>query len=311
MSLSKLKNLFGLLEGHEQPKLVLIASYSSVAVSLIIIIAKLIGWILTDSLTLLASLADSLLDITASFINLVAIKYAQQPPDHEHRFGHTKAEDLAVFAQSSIFAISGVLIAFSAVERFFSPLRVENSAIGIGIIVFSIVLTILLITVQKFVIGKTNSHVISADHLHFKTDLLANIVIIFSLYFSSQFNVMFLDPLCALLIAMYLLHGAWELLQRAFNNLMDHEFTDAEKDKLKLIIKAHPKTIGLHDLRTRYAGTKPFIQFHLELDGTISLNEAHAISDEIEVMLIAEYPGADIIIHQDPHGIDEVIAYPC
>ena len=293
----------------EKPYLVKLATYASISVAFIIIIAKIVGWFLTDSLSILASLVDSFLDIAASFINLLAVRYALQPPDNEHRFGHGKAEDLAVFTQSSFFALSGLFIAIASIKRFFIPEVVLKGKIGILIMVFSVVITSLLLIFQKYVIRKTKSNVIEADYFHYFVDLLTNLATIISLVIVTYYDYQYADPIFAIVISMYVLYGAWKLFMKAFNNLMDHEFNNKEKEIIIKIIKSETRVIGFHDLRTRYSGSNPFIQFHLEMDGNITLNEAHEIAENVEKKIKKVMPDAGVIIHQDPYDIEEMVSY--
>jgi ferrous-iron efflux pump FieF len=279
------------------------ATYASVATASIIIIAKIIGWMMTGSLTLLASLVDSILDMLISVINLVAVRYALQPPDKEHRFGHGKAEDLASFIQSGFIAFSALFIAVEAAKRFYAPQAPENTTIGIAIILFSTIITLGLVLFQRYVIRKTNSSVIAADNIHYVSDIFVNLAIIASLFAGNFFTNYWIDPVCAIFIALYMLQGARSIVQKAFNNLMDHEFSGEDRKKVYAIIHAHPEVLGVHEMKTRSSGNKPFIQFHLEMDGSISLFNAHSISDEIEAAIKKQFPNADIFIHQDPRKV--------
>jgi ferrous-iron efflux pump FieF len=298
------------IKGNDRKdQLIKAASYLSILISVFIIIAKLAGWLLTDSVSILASLVDSFLDVGVSLLNLVAVHYALQPPDNEHRFGHGKAEDLAVFVQSAFLGASGIVVAAIAIKRIFSPQIVERGAAGIGVMVFSIILTIGLVLFQRHVIRETKSNVIEADSFHYAIDLLSNILIVAGIILSYYFDITLADPIFALGISLYILFGAWKLLYKAFKNLMDHEFSDEEKEKIVKIIRGHPKVSGFHDLKTRYSGSNPFIQLHLEMDGRIPLQKAHDIAHEIEQEILKIMPSAEILIHQDPEGLDEKITY--
>lgn len=289
--------------------LVKFATYASVAAAFTIIIAKYIGWSMTSSLTLMASLADSVLDIITSTINLIAVHYASKPADNEHRFGHGKAEDLSVFAQSVFFGFSGIFIAFESVKRLFYPETVEHSDVGILVMVFSIFITLLLISFQKYVINKTKSNIIKADHLHYVSDLLLNLSVIVSLFLTVYYELTFIDSLMALGISAYIMRSAFFLLRKSFNNLMDHELEESQRLVIINILKRNNKIKGFHDLRTRRSGDHIIIQLHIEMDGSVSLFEAHNVAVEIENDIVHAFPGADIIIHQDPEGIEEKVRY--
>jgi ferrous-iron efflux pump FieF len=280
-----------------------------VATALIIIFAKLIGYIYTGSLTVFASMVDSVLDLVSSVVNLLAVHYALLPPDENHRFGHGKAEDLAVFVQSSTFILSGVYIGYSSINRLFFPVEIEQEFIAILLMVFSIVMTFMLICLQRFVIKRVKSSVLEADHFHYLTDLVTNTLAIGVLFVLKYTDFEYVDSIFAVFIAIYVIYGSIKLFNRSINNLMDKEFNLKDKEKIIRIIKSHPEVKGIHDLKTRYSGIKPIIQFHLELDGTISLLKAHEISTEVKQLILNTLPNSDIIIHQDPQGINEDVDY--
>ena len=287
----------------EHSKLIKITTSASIATALLIIVFKIYGWYQTNSLGIMASLIDSSLDILASSINLIAARYALMPPDNEHRFGHGKAEDLAVFFQSVFFNLSAAFLFASSCKRLMEPTPVENSLIGIEVMTLSCLVTIGLILLQNYTIKKTKSRIIAADKLHYFTDLLSNGAILLSLGLGTFIGTEYIDPIFALGISIYIFKGAFDLLKPAFMNLMDHELS-AEKKKLIIkTINSHPQIIEFHDLKTRYSGNKPFIQFHLELDPKIKLQTAYDIAMEIEKQLLAYMPDAEIMIRKEPAGM--------
>ena len=289
----------------ETGRLMRLATTASVAVALILIVVKMAAVLLTGSISILSSLIDSLMDVLASAINLFAVHHALQPADAEHRFGHGKAEPLAGLGQAAFIAGSAVLLTIEAVRRLFEPHTVVEVQIGIAVMLFSVVLTVLLVAFQRHVVRRTNSTVISADALHYEGDVLINGSVIISLGLSHWLDWQAADPIFAILIAGYLVRGAWSIAQKSLDVLMDREFPDEERAQIMEIAMSHPEVSGLHDLRTRRAGLQQFIQIHLEMDGSKRLMEAHEISDEVEAWICEAYPGAEVIIHQDPHGLEE------
>ena len=279
------------------------ASYASVLVAIIIMLIKAYGWAATDSQSILASLIDSCLDITSSVINLVAIKVALRPPDYNHRFGHDKFQDLAIFSQSIFFFASSLFILFSSGRSLYLGHIPENSALGVDITYLCIFLTLILVIYQSYVVKKTGSKIIAADKLHYFSDFLTNIAVVISLYLSSKF--WYVDALAGILVAIYIIRASYILFREAIHNLSDEEFDDVERKQIIEIIHSVPETKGFHELKTRSAGNKPFIQFHLELDGNLSLIAAHIISDKVADKLIKLFPTAEIIIHQDPEYTEE------
>ena len=281
------------------------ATYFSVATAVVIIIIKVCAWVYTDSLSLLASLADSVLDVFASLINMFAVRYALQPADEDHRFGHGKAEDIAAFAQSAFIAGSALFIVIEAIGRVIDPHPLQNESLGIIVMVGSMVLTIFLLLFQKYVIKHTNSGVIKADFMHYITDLFVNMMVIFSLFASSFMDIARIDTLMSFAIAAYIFKGSWKVGREAFDNFMDKEMPDSDRVKITECVLANKNVRGMHDLRTRASGMSKFIQFHVELDGDMPLKQADKISDELEHELAKLFPYTEIIVHQDPDSVND------
>lgn len=292
---------------EEAARLMRLATYASTTVALSLIIIKLVAWIMTESVSMMATLIDSFLDALASIINLIAVRHALIPADKKHRFGHGKAEALAGLGQATFIAGSSMFLILEAFSRIWNPQPVEAMSIGLAVMAVSIVATIGLVLFQSHVIKQTGSTAIKADHLHYKTDLIANVGVIMALILASYGQLIF-DPLIAVAIAAYILFSAWEIARESLNLLMDHELPDADRVKIKVIVRAHPKARGIHDLRTRKSGMTEFIQLHLELDDNLTLMEAHGIADEVEANILAEFPGAEVIIHEDPASLVEPTA---
>jgi ferrous-iron efflux pump FieF len=281
------------------------ATYASVAVALLLIAAKFAAWLATGSVAILSSLIDSLLDALASLVNLVAVRHAMTPADREHRFGHGKAEPLAVLGQSAFITGSALLLLAEAARRLISPTPVHNAPIGIAVTLFSIAATIGLVSYQRHVVRRTGSIAIGADELHYRSDLVLNGSVIAALVLGSWLGLPVLDPLFGAAIGLWIVWSAARLARLALTQLMDRELSDDERERIREIAQSHPDVVAAHDLRTRVAGPTAFIQIHIEMDGELSLSQAHRISDEVEARLRASYPGAEIIIHQDPEGIEE------
>ncbi len=289
----------------ETARLMRLATYASVAVAGILIVAKLIAWLATDSVSMLSTLLDSVLDAAASVINLLAVRHALTPADREHRFGHGKAEPLAALGQSAFVAGSAVLLIVEVVRRFWRPQPIENGDLGILVMLGSIVLTAVLVLFQRHVVRKTGSLAIGADRLHYVGDVLVNGGVILALALTKFFGWKLIDPAFGAVIAAYILYTAWNIARSSLDMLMDRELVDEERQRIRQIALGHPEVKALHELRTRASGPSMFIQFHLEMDGQMSLYEAHRVADQVEDEILAAYPGAEVIIHQDPSGILE------
>jgi ferrous-iron efflux pump FieF len=281
------------------------ATYASVTVAVVLIAAKLAAWLVTDSVALLASLIDSLLDALASLVNLFAVRQALTPADKEHRFGHGKAEALAGLGQAALIIGSALFLVVESIQRLISPQPVAYGLAGIGVMVFSILLTGVLVLYQRHVIRNTNSLAISADRLHYLSDLLTNLTVLVALAITSLPGFLWVDAVGALIVAAVVLKSAIDIVRGALDHLMDRELADEERERIKDVVRRHPEAAAMHDLRTRQSGNQIFIQFHLELDPEMPLRQAHAIAVEIEREVLVLFPGAEVIIHQDPAGMLE------
>ncbi|MBT7249441.1 MAG: cation diffusion facilitator family transporter [Rhodospirillaceae bacterium] len=283
-----------------------LATYASVSVACVLIVTKFAAWVMTDSVSLLSTLIDSLLDAAASLVNLFAVRHALQPADDEHRFGHGKAEPLAGLAQSAFIVGSAAFLMIQAVERLYNPIAISHPEIGYGVMVFSIVLTVALVIFQRYVIGKSGSVAISADSLHYQTDVLINASVLVSIYLASEMGYAGADPMFAIGIALFIVWSAWKIGTQALDILMDHELPDEDRRRIVEIACEQNGVDGVHDLRTRSSGTQVFIQMHVEMDGAMTLRRAHEIADAVELKIAYAFPHAEIIVHQDPEGLEDV-----
>lgn len=279
------------------------ATYASVAVATTLIAVKTVAWAMTDSVSVLSSLLDSMLDAAASLVNLVAVRHALAPADDEHRFGHGKAEAVAGLVQSAFIAGSALLLLSEAVHRLWTPVPVENGIVGIAVMGVSIVLTLLLVAYQRYVVRRTDSVAIGADRLHYASDLMLNGGVALSLAASMWFSAAILDPLFGLAIGGYILSGAWRIGRDSLDHLMDRELPDATRARIVEIARGIAEVRAVHDLRTRANGSSIHVQLHLEMDGALSLARAHDAADAVEAAIEAAFPGADVIAHMDPTGV--------
>lgn len=289
----------------ESGRLMRWATYASVATAGILVVAKLAAWAMTGSVALLSTLIDSALDAAASLINLWAVRHALTPADHDHRFGHGKAEPLAGLGQAAFIFGSSALLLVEASNRFAHPVAVERGEIGIAVMAFSILLTAVLVRYQKSVVARTQSVAISADSLHYTGDVLINGSVIISILLGMWLGWTFIDPLFAIAIAAFLIWNAWSIALNSFDMLMDKELAAEDRERIKQIARSHPQVRNLHDLRTRLSGQHGFIQLHLELDAQLTLIQAHAIADDVEKAIMEAFPKFEVIIHQDPAGLRE------
>jgi len=280
------------------------AAWASVSVSLFLVGIKAFAYFASHSVAMLASLADSALDLFTSSINLFAIRQALTPADAEHRFGHGKAEPLAGLAQGAFITASALFLVIQAVNRILVPEPIEHSIAALVVMCIAIACAIGLILYERKVVAKTGSLAVEADQTHYFADLVTNIGVVLALLLSSFLGWTLADPLIAIAVAGVMLWSALGVGRQSFNQLMDRELPDEERARICRIAQSHRAVKNVHDLKTRMAGLSTFIQLHLALDPEISLAEAHVISDAVERALLEAYPGADVIIHQDPAGLE-------
>ncbi len=284
------------------------AAWASLGVSLVLTALKLGAYLLTNSVAILASFADSAMDLFTSTLNLVAIHSALQPADREHRFGHGKAEPLAGMAQFAFIAGSAVFLIIQGVSRLLQPEPVTNSTVALVVMGISIVAAIGIIAYQRHAIARTGSIALRADATQYFGDLATNVGVVIAILLAKFLGWTLADPLIALAVAGMLVWNGYGVFRASYDQLMDRELPDEDRAKIKAIAMAHRDVRALHDLRTRASGLNAFIQLHLELDPTMTLLRAHAISDEVEHELCTAFPNAEVIIHQDPAGLEDTKA---
>lgn len=280
------------------------AAIASVAVSFFLVSIKGVAYFASHSVAMLASMADSALDLFASSLNLFAIGHALTPADAEHRFGHGKAEPLAGMAQSAFITASALFLVIEAVGRILQPEPLDHSIAALATMCVAIVCTILLVVYQRRVVNRTGSLAVEADQTHYSSDLITNVGVVLALVLSAYLGWTLADPLIAIAVAGIMLYSAFGVGMRSLHQLMDHELPDEDRATIRRIAEAHTAVRNVHDLKTRAAGLHTFIQLHLSLDPEMKLMDAHQISDAVEKAIQNAFPGADVIIHQDPAGLE-------
>lgn len=278
------------------------AAICAVVVSTLLIIFKGIAWWYTDSVSILAAMTDSLVDFMASCTNMLVLRYALQPADKNHYFGHGKAESLAALAQSTFITGSALFLLLQGIQRLANPTLIENNSFGVAVSVISILLTAALLMYQRKVIRLTQSPAIQADKLHYQTDLLMNTAILIAMLLN-MYGIVYADAVFAILIAIYIFTSALKMSWDAVQTLLDHALPATEIQQIIQLAENQPNVIGVHDIGTRQVGNTKFIQLHLELDDQMSLIEAHDIADNVEQAIIAEFPTAKLVVHQEPQSV--------
>lgn len=287
------------LSRQSDHRLLLLTGAASVLVALTLITIKGGVWWFSGSVSLLASLIDSVMDSLASLVNFFAIRYSLQPADEEHRFGHGKAEALAGLGQAALIAISALLLGREAVLKLLEPQPVAQLQWAIGVMLVSILLTFMLLMLQRYTIRRTGSTAIEADSLHYLSDVAVNVGIIVALVASLN-GYLWVDGTVALLIAVYIFYAAWGIGNESVQLLLDREISGNVREEIGAIVASHPQALGFHQLRTRQSGRTQFIQLHVDMEESLSLRDAHDLAERIEMDIRARFPMADVIIHEDP-----------
>ena len=274
----------------------------SVTVAAVLVGVKLAAWIGSASVAMLASMADSGLDLVASLITFFAVRFAATPPDAEHRFGHGKAEGFASLMQAGLVFASAALIGREAIGDLIAPHPIAQGGWATAVMMASIVLTALLVAAQNRVLRRTSSVAVSGDRAHYAADLASNVVALAGIAISAWLGLNRVDALAALVIAAILLWGAVGVFRQASGQLMDHELTDAVRARIVELMTQDRRLTDVHQLRTRASGPYVHIQMHVDLDPGLTLEAAHEVIVAAEKRVLAEFPSADIIIHADPRG---------
>ena len=278
------------------------AALASVVLAFILLLAKAWAAYATDSTAMLGSLADTALDVIASMTTLVGVRIAALPADTDHRFGHGKAEALVALAQVALITVSAVGIGWRAADRLLNGAETEAMGLGIAVSLVAIAGTFVLLWYQRQVIARTGSVAIKTDNVHYKSDLFLNASVIVALVLDQALRIRGADAAFGMLIALWLLWGAWRASSEAVNQLMDKEWPEEERERFLAAAAEYPELAGLHDLRTRRSGTVRFVQFHVWVPADWTVQQAHDRLDRVEEELQQRFPGTEILIHVDPEG---------
>ena len=274
----------------------------SLLVAAVLIFAKAAVWLVSGSVALLASLADSGLDLIASSVTFFAVRYAAAPPDAEHRFGHGKAEAFASLTQAGLVFASGALVGEEAIRHLISPQPVKAEGLAMLVMVLSVVLTSALILAQSRVLRRTGSVAVSGDRAHYAADLASNLIAFAGIGAVALTGYTRIDAAAGLFVALWLVWGAVGVFRQASSQLMDHELSEEARGRIYKLMTADNRVKGIHQLRTRASGPYVHIQMHADLDPDLSLEDAHQVMVEAEKRVLEAFPAADIIIHPDPRG---------
>ncbi len=285
--------------------LALRAALASVGMATSLLLVKGYAAWHTGSVAMLGSLADTGLDLLASLVTLYGVKLAAEPADHDHRFGHGKAEALAALFQVVLITASAIGIAWRAVQRFSTPAVNEDAGLGIGVSVLAIAATLGLLAYQRSIIRRTGSVAIRADNVHYQSDVLLNVAVIAALALDQYLGLPGADPVFGIAIALWLAWGAFRASSQAVDQLMDKEWPETQRAAFMEVAARQPGIRGIHDFRTRRSGSLDFAQFHMEVDSTLTVAAAHDIVERVEDALRDAFPRVETLIHLDPEGHED------
>lgn len=278
------------------------AALAATTLASVLLLVKIFAWWYTGSVSLLAALVDSLVDIAASLTNLFVVRYSLQPADAEHTFGHGKAESLAALAQSMFISGSALFLFLTGLQHLATPNEMRAPLVGIVVTLIALFSTLALVTFQRWVVKRTRSLAIRADMLHYQSDVIMNGAILLALGLS-WYGFRRADALFALGIGVWILYCALRMGYEAVQALLDRALPDEERQTIIDIAANWPGVQGAHDVRTRQSGPTRFIQLHLEMEDNLPLFQAHKMAEEVERALLDRFPGSDVIIHQDPCSV--------
>lgn len=287
---------------HTPARLTASAAIASVVAALFLLLLKAFASWQTGSVAMLGSLADTGLDLLASLVTLYSVRLAAEPADHDHRFGHGKAEALAALFQVALITASAALIGWRAVVRLTNDAPTGSAELGIGVSLAAIAITFALLAYQRRVIARTGSVAIRADNIHYQSDLLLNLAVIGALALEQYFGLIGADPVFGIAIALWLAWGAFKASSQAIDQLMDKEWPEEKRRRFLDAAASHPELRGIHDFRTRRSGSRDFAQFHMYVAPEMSVREAHDVMDAVEARIAREFPDVEVLIHLDPEG---------
>jgi cation diffusion facilitator family transporter len=281
-----------------------LASNTSFILALSLVGIKIVAWALTGSMALLAAAVDGVLDVCTSMVTFVGIRFAERPEDDNHRYGHGKGETLAAFLQALLLAGAGCTLVYQALREFLHPKPLVELQTGVLMTAGSLVAVGCLVAMQSWVIRRTGSTAIIADRKHYLADVTVNIGVLISLGTTWLTHSERVDPTIGLCLSVYMIWCAWRMVRDALQGLLDEELPPADRATILETVRACPGVVDLHDLRTRNASDRKFIELHLEIDGDITVRAGHDICERAAAAVRGLYEGnAEVLIHAEPAGI--------
>lgn len=272
----------------------------SVLSNTLLVIGKLSIGILTGTVSLISEAIHSGVDLLAAAIACLAVRKSCLPPDQDHDYGHGKVENVSAAFESLLIIVAALSILYEAVGKFFHPQVPESLNLAIVIMLASSLINAIVSARLYYVGEKTGSEALKADGMHLRADVWTSAAVMAGIFLMKVTGWAILDPLIACLVALGILRVGYKMCRRSYDDLTDASLSDDEESKIGHIIMETPGVKGYHHLRTRISGSETIMDFHLELDRTLPLSQAHAISDKVESALQKKYGPCDPMIHLEP-----------
>ncbi len=283
-------------------------AFWSIPISVAVIGLKMLAWWVTGSVALLSDGLESIVNVATAIIAYFVIRYAQRPADHDHQFGHHKAEYIAAVVEGMLIVVAAMLIINEAWQGLVSPKLPDAPVIGLGINALASIVNLVWAR-QLIVAGKKHrSPALEADGRHIMSDVVTSAGVFVGLILAIATGNPILDPVLAILVAVNIIWQGYRVISHSLGGLMDRALEPAEEAAVREAIATHSVgALGIHDFKARRAGTAAFIDFHLVVPSEMSVEDAHAICDRMEEAVKAIIPGATLGIHvepdsENPHG---------
>jgi ferrous-iron efflux pump FieF len=278
-----------------------LASTGAVTIASLLVLVKTWGWVQTHSVTMLASLIDSTTDLVISLLSFIVVRYSLKPADDDHQFGHGKAEALAALAQALLITGSALYLLLTAIAQMIEPRRLETLELGVWAMGFSLMMTIVLVIIQKIAIKRTGSLAIQADAMHYVSDILSNVAVLITMALLI-YGWEGIDPWVGIMVAAFILWSAWKIALGSLDQLMDKQLPAEVEREIYQIAQSVEGVMAVHNLRSRQSGSHYLVQLYVDLDAHQSLAQAHQIGDAVRLAICTKFPNADVLVHEEPLG---------
>ena len=279
----------------------------SVVSNTTLVVLKIVVGLLIGSVAVISEAIHSGIDLIAAVVALIAVRTSGKPADEKHPFGHGKIENISGTFEAWLIFLAAIWIIYEAVHKFIRPAPIETASLGVAVMLVS-VLTNTVVSHQLFKVGnKTDSIALQADAWHLRTDvytsagIMAGLAIIwFGGKFAPQYDLNWIDPLCAIAVAFLIAKTAYDLTKESAQDLMDANLPHEEAFMRNLIQSSRPLIRGFHYLRTRKAGHQRFVEFHIQVDSEMTVNDAHRLTQELSGRFKLEFPDSTVTVHIEP-----------